>query len=133
MSQRIGERSVHFPAPVTFNLSQLGPTCWQNEADVLLGELRELRYDGNVKVLSVNEAQGQLSELIAQAHRGVTVILKDGDKKVWLETREPLSLDTDNPELESELLKAIDGPFTAYSGEEMRHIGEGIIKRIKGG
>jgi len=40
----------------------------------------------------------------------------------------PLDLETDNPELEAELLKAVDGPFTPYSSEEMRSIGKRIIK-----
>jgi hypothetical protein len=39
-----------------------------------------------------------------------------------------LDLETDNPELEAELLKSIAGPFTAYSAEEMHSIGERIIK-----
>jgi len=33
----------------------------------------------------------------------------------------------DNPELEAELVKAIDGPFKPYSAQEMRSIGERII------
>ena len=42
----------------------------------------------------------------------------------------PLVLDpeVDSPELEAELLKAIDGPYTPYSSEEMRGIGERIIR-----
>jgi hypothetical protein len=42
----------------------------------------------------------------------------------------PVALDpeVDSPELESELLKAIDGPFTPYSSEEMRVIGEQLIQ-----
>ena len=39
----------------------------------------------------------------------------------------PLDLDNDSPELEAELLKAIDGPFAPYSSEEMRALGERII------
>ena len=87
-----------------------------------------LRYAGNVKTLTVGEAQGQLAELIAEAHQGAVIVLTDGEKQVWLDTQKPLDLETDNPELEAELLKAIDGPFTTYSSEEMRSIGERIIK-----
>lgn len=36
--------------------------------------------------------------------------------------------ETDSPELESELLKAIDGPYTPYSPEEARAIVERIIR-----
>jgi hypothetical protein len=63
---------------------------------------------------------------------GAVIVLTDGQKQVWLDTQKPLDLETDNPELEADLLKAIDGPFTLYSSENMRSIGERIIKG-KGG
>jgi len=40
----------------------------------------------------------------------------------------PLDPEADSPELEAELLKAIDGPYTPYCPEEMRAIGERIIR-----
>jgi hypothetical protein len=40
----------------------------------------------------------------------------------------PLDPEVDSPELEAELLKAIDGPYTPYSSAEMREIGERIIR-----
>jgi len=47
----------------------------------------------------------------------------------WLhETQPPLDPEVDSPELEAELLKAADGPFTPYSSEEMRELGEQIIR-----
>jgi len=82
--------------------------------------------------LTVGEAQGQLADLIAEAHQGEVIILTDGEKQVWLDTQKPLDLETDNPELEAELLKAIDGPFSPYSPEEMRSIGERIVKEKLG-
>jgi hypothetical protein len=85
-----------------------------------------------VKTLTVGEAQGQLAELIAEAHQGAVIVLTDGDKEVWLDTRKPLDLETDTPQLEAELLKAVDGPFTSYSTEEMRSLGERIIKAKQG-
>jgi hypothetical protein len=85
-----------------------------------------------VKTLTVGEAQGQLAELIAEAHQGAIIVLTDGDKQVWLETHKPLDLETDNPELEAELLKGIEGPFTPYSPQEMRSIGERVIKEKLG-
>ena len=47
----------------------------------------------------------------------------------WLK-ESPAALDpeVDSPELEAELLTAIDGPYTPYSSEEMREIGERIIR-----
>jgi hypothetical protein len=85
-----------------------------------------------VKTLTVGEAQGQLAELIAAAHEGAVIVLTDGGKQVWLDTHRPLDLETDNPELEAELLKSIDGPFTPYSAKEMKSIGERIIKEKEG-
>ena len=40
----------------------------------------------------------------------------------------PLDPEVDSPELEAELLKAIDGPYKPYSREESREIGERIIR-----
>lgn len=39
-----------------------------------------------------------------------------------------LDPEVDSPELEAELLKAIDGPYKPYSSEEFRKIGEQIIR-----
>lgn len=39
-----------------------------------------------------------------------------------------LDPEVDSPELEVELLKAIDGPYTPYSREEMQSIVERIIR-----
>jgi hypothetical protein len=81
-----------------------------------------------VKTLTVGETQGKLAELIAEAHQGAVIVLTDGEKRVWLDSRKPLDLDTDNSELEVELVKGIEGSFTPYSSQEMRSIGERIIK-----
>jgi hypothetical protein len=85
-----------------------------------------------VKTLTVGEAQGQLAELIAEAHQGAVIVLTDGGKQVWLDTHQPLDLETDNPGLEAELLKGIEGPFTPYTSDEMRSIGKRIIKEKLG-
>ena len=85
-----------------------------------------------VKTLTVGEAQGQLAELIAEAHQGAVIVLTDGEKQVWLDTQKPLDLETDNLELEAELLKGLEGPFTPYSSQEMQSIGERIIKGKQG-
>jgi antitoxin (DNA-binding transcriptional repressor) of toxin-antitoxin stability system len=81
-----------------------------------------------MKTLTIGEAQGRLAELIAEAHQGAVIVLTDGAKQVWLDTHKPPDLETDNSELEAELLKSIDGPFTPYLPEEMRTIGERIIQ-----
>lgn len=85
-----------------------------------------------MKTLTVGEAQGRLAELIAEAHQGEVIVVTDGERQVWLDTHSPLDLETDNPELEAELLKGLEGPFTPYSPQEMRSIGERIIKAKRG-
>ena len=75
-----------------------------------------------MKAITVGEAQGQLGKLIADACRGELIVLTDGDKRVALQPRVPPDIEDDSPELEAELLKAIDGPFAPYSSAEMRAI-----------
>ena len=48
--------------------------------------------------------------------------------RLLAESRSPLDPEVDSPELEAELLKAIDGPYTPYSTKEMQEIGERIIR-----
>jgi hypothetical protein len=84
-----------------------------------------------VKAISIREAQGQLGELIAQACRGETIVLTDGNNEVTLAPH-VLNLEEDSPELEAELLKAANGPFTPYSSEEMRAACEKVIREKRG-
>jgi hypothetical protein len=81
-----------------------------------------------MKAIPVQEAQKQLGQLIAEACRGEVIVLTDGDNQVTLEPGVPLDLEEDSPELEAELLKAANGPFTPYSSEEMRAACERIIR-----
>ena len=84
-----------------------------------------------MKAISIREAQGQLGELIAQACRGETIVLTDGNHEVTLAPH-VLNLEEDSPELEAELLKAANGPFTPYSSEEMRAACEKVIREKRG-
>ena len=85
-----------------------------------------------MKAITIQEAQGQLGRLVAEACRGEVIVLTDGDKRVTLEPGVPLDLEEDSPELEAELLKAANGPFTPYSSEEMRAACERIIREKRG-
>ena len=80
-----------------------------------------------MKAISIREAQGQLGELIAEACRGETVVLTDGEHQVTLEPR-GLDLEEDSPELEAELLKAANGPFTPWKPEEFREIADRALR-----
>jgi hypothetical protein len=84
-----------------------------------------------MKTLTVQEAQPQLGQLIAEANEGDIIVLTDGRQTVTLQPGAALRLEEDSPELEAELLKAADGPYTPYSSEEMRGIVERIIREEK--
>src|SRR5476649_1500334 len=84
-----------------------------------------------MKAISIREAEGQLGQLVAEACRGETIVLTDGDNRVTLAPR-VLDLEEDSPELEAELLKAANGPFTPYSSEEMRAACEKVIREKRG-
>jgi len=58
-------------------------------------------------------------------------VLTDGNHEVTLAPR-VLDLEEDSPELEAELLKAANGPFTPYSTEEMRAACEKFIREKRG-
>ena len=78
--------------------------------------------------MSVQEAQKQLGQLIAEAHAGNVIVLTDGDKRVTLQPGVAPDPEEDSPELQAELLKAAAGPFTPYVTEEMRALVERIIR-----
>ena len=80
-----------------------------------------------MKAISIREAEGQLGQLVAEACRGETIVLTDGDNEVTLSPRSFLDLEKDSSELEAELLKAANGPLTPYSSEEMRAACERIL------
>jgi hypothetical protein len=85
-----------------------------------------------MKAISIRDAEGQLDRLVAEACRGETIVLTDGENEVTLSPRPVLDLEEDSPELEAELLKAANGPFTPYSSEEMRAACEKIIREKRG-
>lgn len=73
-----------------------------------------------MKTLTVEEAQTQLGQLIVEANHGNVIVLTDGQQKVTLSPGAALDLEQDSPELEAELLKSIDGPFTPYGAFDAR-------------
>lgn len=81
-----------------------------------------------MKTISVGEAQGQLARLIYEVNQGEIIVIKDGDQEATLYAASALDPEVDSLELEAELLKAAKGPFTPYSSDEMRAIGEQIIR-----
>ena len=82
-----------------------------------------------MKAITVREAQPRFRELITEACQGELIVLTDGENQVALEPHVPLDLEKYSPELEAELLKAIDGPFTPYSPEEMKAVGRRVLRQ----
>lgn len=78
-----------------------------------------------MKSLTVGEAGGRLAELVALAHRGEPILLRDGGKLVVLERFDPLppspvaDPEQDSPELEAELLQGVRSPHSDYSRAEL--------------
>jgi hypothetical protein len=85
-----------------------------------------------MKTVTVTAAQPELRKLVEEAYSGEDVVLAYGNKKVRLEPYVPaggaadLNLEEDSPELEAELLKAVRGPFTPYSREDLEAIKERV-------
>jgi predicted DNA-binding antitoxin AbrB/MazE fold protein len=52
--------------------------------------------------------------------------------RVTIESDLPLDLEQDSPELEAELLKTANGPFTTYSADALRDACEKVIKAKRG-
>jgi len=80
-----------------------------------------------MKAISIHEAEGQLGQLVAEACRGETIVLTDGDNRVTLAPR-VLDLEEDSPELEAELLKAVNGPHSPWKPEEFREIADKALR-----
>jgi antitoxin (DNA-binding transcriptional repressor) of toxin-antitoxin stability system len=81
-----------------------------------------------MKAISIREAEGQLGQLVAEACRGETIVLTDGDNEVTLSPRPFLDPEEDSPELEAELLKAANGPFSPYRESELREIADRVLR-----
>ena len=81
-----------------------------------------------MKAITVREAQGQLGQLVAEACRGETIVLTDGDHEVTLSPRPILDLEEDSPELEAELLKAVNGSHSPLRDGELREIADRALR-----
>ncbi|HTD68690.1 MAG TPA: hypothetical protein VK846_19385 [Candidatus Limnocylindria bacterium] len=83
-----------------------------------------------MKTITVRLPKEQFSQVLSEAHRGDVVVLTDGERRMELEANPPfggaldLNFDEDTPELEAELLKAVQGPHAPFSEAEMRAIAD---------
>jgi hypothetical protein len=84
-----------------------------------------------MKTLSIQEVEGQLGKLIDEAYQGETIVLTNGDKKVTLEPGVMLNREEDSPELEAELLKAVNGPHSPMREGELREIANQAVQEYR--
>ncbi len=80
-----------------------------------------------MKVISIHEVEGQLSQLVAKACRGETIVLMDGDNQVTLAPR-ILDVETDNQELEAGLLKVSEESSKPWHPEQFREIADRALR-----
>ena len=81
-----------------------------------------------MKTLTVREAEGQLAQLISAANEGEIIVLKDGDKEATLYSARALEPDEDSPELEAELLKAVNGSHLPLREGELREVANRVSR-----
>lgn len=80
-----------------------------------------------MKAISIREAEGRLGQLVAEACKGETIVLTDGDNQVTLAPR-ILDLEEDSPELEAELLKAVNGPHYPLRESDLQNIADRALR-----
>ena len=84
-----------------------------------------------MKTLTVSEADGKLGQLLVEASRGHVIVLTDGKIQVTLTPRDaamPFDPEEDSPELEAELLKAVNGPHSPLAPGELREIANTALR-----
>jgi hypothetical protein len=84
-----------------------------------------------MKTVTVSEAEGKLRQLLVEAARGDLIVLTDGKIQVTLTPRDeakPLDPEEDSPELEAELLKAVNGPHAPLAPGELREIANTALR-----
>ena len=82
-----------------------------------------------MKVITIDEAKGRLSEIIYKVMNGEGIVLKDGDREVCLTPRNiaQLNPEEDSAELEAELLKSANQVSEPFSFDELRAVGKRLI------
>ena len=84
-----------------------------------------------MKTFTVRETEGQFTRFISAANEGEIIVLKDGDKEATLYSARALDLEEDSPELEAELLKAVNGPHSPLREGELRKIADKVVREHK--
>jgi antitoxin (DNA-binding transcriptional repressor) of toxin-antitoxin stability system len=85
-----------------------------------------------MKAVPLKEAEGQLGKLIAEVYQGETIVITDGDREVTLVAPAGgLNLEEDSPELEAELLKAVNGPHSPMREGELREIADQALREYR--
>ncbi len=91
-----------------------------------------------MRTVTVTATQPELGRLVEEAYAGADVVLAYGEKRVKLERYAPsdgpvgFDLEQDSSELEAELLKGVQGPFTPYSRRDLDAIAERVRRENVG-
>jgi hypothetical protein len=83
-----------------------------------------------MKVIDVAEAAGNLAKIIADVTNGEAIVLRDGAREVALSPH-PTQDQEESPELEAEMLKTANGPFTPFTREELRGYAGKLIQECR--
>jgi hypothetical protein len=70
---------------------------------------------------------------IKAAIDSLTVVERAELERLLRQSNPPLDLEVDSPELEAELLKAAEGPFTPFSPEDLRKDCEAVLRTRRRG
>jgi hypothetical protein len=81
-----------------------------------------------MKSVTVQIEKDEFDRVLKQASPGDAVILTDGDRQIRFPA---FDVNEDSPELEAELLKAVDGPFSDYSRAELEAITARVLAEKK--
>jgi hypothetical protein len=88
-----------------------------------------------MKILTLDQARDQLGDLCDDAQQGEMVFLKRGSETFILQSASRASstqqIDWDDPALEEELVKAVEGPHAPLGENELKDRSEAILQRLR--
>ncbi len=85
-----------------------------------------------MKTVTVRVEKEQFSRIVAEANRGDSIVLTDGERSMTLESggaeAQKFDLEKDSPELAAELMKTAKGKFTHYSRHDLEAVADQVLR-----